>query len=181
MRFVATTIVLLGCLTWLGCGDSPAPTAQAPPVQNTGEAGPPPPEPEAAGNAAKAPAATAPASAPAAAPANEPAAEEDAPGEGETKSPIGASGKGQDYGGPGFVTTPIETLFRIEDRVIFQAQIPNNMKIYKAQHNNKGPKTQEEFMEAIIKEGGITLPELPDGEAYWYNPKTEELLVRHKK
>ena len=34
---------------------------------------------------------------------------------------------------------------------------------------------------AFIKEGGVTLPELPDGEFYWYNPKTEELLVRHAK
>ena len=88
---------------------------------------------------------------------------------------------GRDYGGPGFVTTPIETLFRIEDRIVFEAQIPNNMKIYKAEHNNKGPKTQEEFMQVIIKDGGITLPELYQGDVYWYNPKTEELLVRHPK
>ncbi len=54
---------------------------------------------------------------------------------------------------PGFITTPIETLFRIEDRIVFEAQIPNNMKIFKAEHNNKAAlkECREEFMQVIIQ------------------------------
>ncbi|REK09400.1 MAG: hypothetical protein DWQ37_18340 [Planctomycetota bacterium] len=87
--------------------------------------------------------------------------------------------KGQDYGGPGIVTTPVETYFRTLDRLAFEVQIPNAMKIYKAGHDNKGPATHEEFMNVIIKENGVQLPELPQGEEYFYDPATEKLMIRH--
>ena len=166
MRIAVTATIILPLLGMWGCdGSAPSPPPQ---VDATSIAAPPPPEPE-----------TAPQPAPEAgsAPAAVPAAE----GGTSEKAAVGVGAKGRDYGGPGFVTTPIETLFRIEDRVVFEAQIPNNMKIYKAEHNNKGPKDQDEFMQVIIKDGGVTLPELPAGDVYWYDPKTEELLVRHPK
>jgi len=104
-----------------------------------------------------------------------------APGDELKKAEVGVGTKGKDYGGPGFVTTPIETLFRVEDRIAFEVQIPNTMKIYKADHDNKGPKTHEEFMNVIIKENAVKLPELPAGSSYWYDAKSEALLVRTPK
>jgi hypothetical protein len=97
----------------------------------------------------------------------------------DEKAAVGVGAKGRDYGGPGFVTTPIETLFRVEDRIAFEVQIPKAMSLYKAGHNNKGPKDQEEFMKVIIKENAVQLPELPPGDVYWYDTQTEELMVRH--
>ncbi len=41
----------------------------------------------------------------------------------------------------------------------------------------RNPKSHAEFMEKIIKEGQIKLPELWEGETYRYDPKTAELWV----
>lgn len=90
----------------------------------------------------------------------------------------GVGVKGRDYGGAGIITTPIQQYFRIGERINF-IQMDNSMKIYKAGHDNKGPKTQEEFMEVIIKENGVQLPDLPAGDEYFYDPKTAQLLVKH--
>ncbi len=54
------------------------------------------------------------------------------------------------------------------------------MKFFKAQYN-RDPNSQDEFMEKIIKDNGITLPELPTGERYVYNPQSGELMVEHPK
>jgi hypothetical protein len=150
----------------------------------TGESGaPPPPQPAtAAGDADDAPPADAAATTDAQAPAAEgtPAAAATEPGNSE-RATVGAGAKGRDYGGPGFVTTPIEALFRADDLIVFETHIPKNLSLYKAEHDNKGPKTHEEFMQVIIKDGGVRLPELPAGDEYWYDPKTEQLMVRHPK
>lgn len=100
-----------------------------------------------------------------------------APG-GTTEVASATSGaKGRDYGGPGFVTTPIQAYFRADARINLLS-MANALKIYKAGHNDKGPKTHEEFMEVIVKENGIDLPVLPVGEEYVYDPEKEQLLVR---
>ena len=39
------------------------------------------------------------------------------------------------------------------------------------------PKSHEEFMQRIIKDNDIVLPELPGGRRYVYDPKTGELMV----
>ena len=55
------------------------------------------------------------------------------------------------------------------------------MQLYKALHDNHGPKTHDEFMKDIIKEGGIQLPALRPGDHYIYDPVREELMVeKHK-
>ncbi len=122
---------------------------------------------------------------PAAQPPAQPTAPAEAPppaDEGTSeKADVGVGAKGRDYGGPGFVTTPIETLFKAQDMITFQVQIPNAMKLYKAAHDNKGPSSQDEFMQVIVKEHGVELPPLPPGDVYWYDVKQEELLVRHPK
>jgi hypothetical protein len=121
----------------------------------------------------------APAAAQPAPPAAAPAA--DAEGGELKKAEAGVGVKGKDYGGPGFITTPVMAKFSAEQRIAFEIQIPNAMKIYKAAHENKGPKSHEEFMEVIIKENGVPLPELAPGESYLYIPETEELMVKSPK
>jgi len=168
----------------LGC-ESSEPGESA--AQSGGVSAPPPPPPAKSADEADDDAPPADATAPAdeAAPAEPPATEPAAapttePGDSE-RATVGAGAKGRDYGGPGFVTTPIEALFRADDLIVFESHIPKNLSLYKAEHDNKGPKTHEEFMQVIIKDGGVRLPELPQGEEYWYDPKTEQLMVRHPK
>lgn len=183
-KLTLTMIVLAALTTTLGC-ESPAP-----PANQASEMTQPPPEPEAAAEApapaaaepkAPSPDGGQPAAEPAADGAADPAAEAPAEGEELKKAEPGVGVKGKDYGGPGFVTTPIETMFKVEDRIAFEIQIPKAMDLYKADHNNKGPKTHEEFMNVIIKEHAVQLPELPPGNVYWYDAKTEQLMVRTEK
>jgi len=91
----------------------------------------------------------------------------------------GVGAQGKDYG-PGLVTTPVSAYFAAKQMIVFNAQIPAAMKIFNAL-NNRNPKSQDEFMEKIIKDGGITLPELPAGEQYVYDPQAGELMVEHPK
>ncbi len=195
MRIALNLIVVAALVAAWGCEASVPST----PGATDGSSAPPPPVPAppaaegATEDAAKAAAASPDAAAPAvgvnaAAPAagvkpetapGAPAAGAPAGAANDAKTQAGAGAKGGDYGGPGFVTTPIETLFRVEDRIAFEVQIPKAMSLYKAGHNNKGPKNQEEFMNVIIKENGVQLPELPAGDGYWYDVQKEELMVRH--
>lgn len=55
------------------------------------------------------------------------------------------------------------------DRLI-EAQIRKGMDLYKAS-NGHYPKTHEEYMQKIIADGLIELPELESGYEYWYNPE----------
>ena len=90
----------------------------------------------------------------------------------------GAGAKGRGYGG-GIVTEPVHQYFTIQQRLVFEDQIPHAMNLYKAQHNDKGPPTHARFMKEIIADNSIPLPELPPGEKYVYDPKTEVLMVEH--
>jgi hypothetical protein len=90
------------------------------------------------------------------------------------KAEPGVGKKGRGYGA-GMITTPVAAYFSIRERLAF-AQVDENMKLYKAT-NDHAPRSHEEFMEKIIKENGIKLPQLPAGERYLYDPKTEELMV----
>ena len=96
------------------------------------------------------------------------------------KAEVGVGKKGH-YGGQGIIKTPVSVYFRAQERITFNARIPATMKLYKANHNNKGPATHKEFMEKIIKEGMIDLPDLPQGERYLYDPKKEELFIEQQK
>jgi len=95
------------------------------------------------------------------------------------KAQPGVGKQGRDYGGGAImapVTVPVRTLFQARDRITFDIQIAEAMKLYKAT-NGAAPKTHEEFMEKIIKENQIKLPELPAGKRYVYDPKQEDLMV----
>jgi hypothetical protein len=149
---------------------APASTA-ATPAANPGAVPPPPPPPPAAGgqNAAPPPPPADAQAKPAGAPPENVVREE---------AKVGAGKRGRGYE-PGLVTTPVAAYFSARERIVFEIQIPQAMKLYKAQ-NEHGPKTQEEFMK-IIKEQGVRLPDLPDGHRYVYDPATEQLMVERPK
>ncbi|MHB1035209.1 MAG: DUF3558 domain-containing protein [Pirellulales bacterium] len=100
--------------------------------------------------------------------------EQQAPAPERVKAQVGVGVKGTGYGGD-MITEPIRARFRAEERIDF-LQIEHQMNIFKAA-NDRLPKSQEEFMEQIVKPLGIKLPELPAGERYIYDPKTGELMV----
>jgi hypothetical protein len=102
------------------------------------------------------------------APAMQPAAQ---------KADVGVGKRGRGYG-PGLVTTPVATYWAAKEMIAFRVQIPDAMRLYKAT-NGSAPKTHEEFMQKIIKENNIPLPELPPGQRYVYFPDREELMVEH--
>jgi hypothetical protein len=62
------------------------------------------------------------------------------------------------------------------DRIL-DAQIQKTLQLYVANNDGKYPKTNDEYMEHIIKEGMIQLPELPPGKEYFYDPTDHELKV----
>jgi hypothetical protein len=74
------------------------------------------------------------------------------------------------------IAQPAKSLFRAEQRVVFDIQIPHALNLYKALEGN-GPKTHEEFMQKIVAANNIVLPELPMGHKYVYDPATEQLMV----
>lgn len=100
-----------------------------------------------------------------------------------TKAQAGVGAQGKDYGNAdgGYISEPISTYFSAKELITFNIQLPNAMKMYKALHDGKNPKNQEEFQKEIIQENGIKLPELPEGSTYVYDPQTGELMVKHPK
>lgn len=93
-----------------------------------------------------------------------------------TAAEVGVGKKGH-YGGQGPLVTPLEVYFRAAEMTVFKIQIPEAMKLYKAVNDNRGPATNDEFMQKIIKDNQIRLPQLPFGHRYVYDPKTEQLMV----
>jgi hypothetical protein len=182
--------LLLSTLLAVGCGGADDPFHQPKRQVNpnafgvsSGEATPPPPPPSAPPAASAVPSSGAsslpPPPPPPATPSSAvgtatapPAAE--APSANAVKAEAGVGRKGRGYGA-GMITTPIAAYFSIQERLAFD-QVTHAMDLYKAT-NEHAPKSHEEFMEKIIKENGIKLPQLPAGERYLYDPKTEQLMV----
>ena len=157
---MARTAGLVFLVTMAGCGPNAdsRPTTPVPPAD--GAVAPPPPPPPAA------PVATSPA--PTTAPPSQATVV-------TADDPV----KGKRYGG-GIITEPLHQRFHIAHRIIFEIQIPDAMRLYKASDpNNRGPKSHEEFMERIIKENGIELPKLPAGNEYFFDAESEQLMMRH--
>ncbi len=97
------------------------------------------------------------------------------------KAQAGVGKQGRDYGGGAImapVTVPVQTYFQARDRITFDIQVADAMRLYKAM-NGSAPKSHEEFMEKIIKENRIKLPDLPPGDRYVYIPEQEQLCVEH--
>lgn len=75
------------------------------------------------------------------------------------------------------VTVPLATYFHAQEMSVFNMQIPSAMNLYKAE-TGEFPKTEDEFMTNIVKKNQIILPELPEGDVYFYDPATATLMVR---
>jgi hypothetical protein len=92
------------------------------------------------------------------------------------KAAVGMGEAGRGYG-EGIVATPVKALWFTKERLVL-VQIEHDLQLFKAQDpQGHGPKSHEEFMEKIIKAGGIRLPALPAGQRYVYDPAKEELQV----
>ncbi len=100
--------------------------------------------------------------------------------EGErTKAQVGVGAKGRSLENPDHVqmiVTPALALFRTQERLVFEAAIPQAMNLFEATNGRK-PNSHEEFWEQIIGANNIRLPELPAGQRYVYDPNTAELMV----
>ena len=95
------------------------------------------------------------------------------------KAEVGVGVKGRRLDDPNLnkmIVTPARTLFRTQERVVFEITVPHAIQLYEA---TKGMriKTSEEFMEHIIRANQIQLPELPAGQRYIYEPLSGELMV----
>ncbi len=94
----------------------------------------------------------------------------------QVKAEAGVGDKGHGYG-QGLVATPVAAYFSTKERMAFDIQIPEAMKLFKATEDRL-PKSQEEFMSKIIEANHINLPTLPAGHRYLYDPKQGELMVQ---
>lgn len=143
--------------------------AQAAPQEQTNSAPPPPPPPPESSLVQDTPTKTP--SKP-----SERVAPTPRPGMTLEKAGVGSAAQGRGYG-QGIITTPVATYFAARERIMFEITIPDCIRTYKFEHDFKGPKTHEEFMEKVIKKYGIQLPPLPPGHQYVYDPKNEQLQV----
>jgi hypothetical protein len=186
VRYVVALVAAFGLAMLSGCEGPPAkpasnqPQANEPsssgssvvpmPSKGTTAWGPalpdtsPPPASPAAKPATPPPAAPAPA-----------AASSPAPGTTEKKAGVGSGKKGRGYG-KGVVATPAASIWAVRERLVFEVQIPQAMSLFKATEG-RGPKDHNEFMAQIIKANNIHLPQLPEGDVYRYDPKTEQLMI----
>ncbi len=88
---------------------------------------------------------------------------------------VGAKGRSLDNE-KGVLVTPAKTLFAARERVVFEIQIPQALQLFKAS-NGQPPASHDEFMQRVIAENAIQLPQLPAGQRYQYDPMTEQLMV----
>ena len=96
--------------------------------------------------------------------------------EGLVEAGPGSGLKGRGYGEDP-LTYALKARWTTEQKLIFDVQIPKALSLYQAT-NDHLPATHDEFMEKIIEENGLTLPELPAGDEYVYVPSTGKLMIR---
>ena len=165
LRLFFLAVALIGCVWLFGCD---FPEIKRPPATGVGGLDPDIGSSVSGGGAGNtdSPAAQPPA-------ANLPAA----PTDYRTVASVGDSGfqKGQ-YGKTSILEYNITSFFRTNERINL-LMIENNMKLYKAGHDNQVPKTYEEYKREILQ--GINLPELKDDCRYEYDPETGDLYIVH--
>jgi hypothetical protein len=158
----------------VGCEESPTNKAPATPATQpaaaTVQKPPPPPPPVPPPEVVK------PAAPQTAAAGGAKVPETPPPGMTAEKADVGSGAKGRGYG-EGVIATPVATYFAARERIMFSITIPDYIRAYEFEHDFKAPKSNEEFMEKIIKKNGIQLPTLPPGHRYWYDAAKKELQV----
>ncbi|MBN2579815.1 MAG: hypothetical protein JXB10_12580 [Pirellulales bacterium] len=96
------------------------------------------------------------------------------PGMIREKADVGSGAKG--HYGPGVVTTPAATYWRIRENIAYRINIPHAIQLFEASEG-RPLKSEKEFWDRIIKENRIHLPELPPGHRYFFDLKAKELMV----
>jgi len=91
--------------------------------------------------------------------------------------PLGADEK--DLGG-GYIGAVFSAYFSVKDKILVQ-QLDQSLALYKLDHNDKPPQTEQEFMDEVVKKNGLKLPELEPGKKYHYDPATGKLYVASPK
>lgn len=76
----------------------------------------------------------------------------------------------------GYLNAVFSARFTAENQMTINS-IKHNLQLFEAT-NSRYPNSQDEFFQAIIVDGGVTLPELREGEEYWYDVDNHELMVR---
>ncbi len=97
-----------------------------------------------------------------------------APGANREQVHVGMGEKGRGYGSS-YIAVVCASYWQVKERMAINL-IQHAMDLYKAE-NGSFPKTQEEFMQKIIKDNDIKLPVLPEGHKYEYDPKEGQLMV----
>jgi len=99
------------------------------------------------------------------------------PGE-SVKAEVGVGIKGRSLDNEtGVIVQSAKTLFAIREKAVFDISIPHAMNLFQGAEG-RFPNSDEEFMQKIIKENNIKLPQLPPGQTYYYDPETHDLMVR---
>lgn len=89
---------------------------------------------------------------------------------------VDATGKGEGYGGDP-ITAPVRALARTRERVKF-LELEANLKIHRA--INGDIKTLDELM-IYVRDNNLRLPELPEGDEYYWDAESQELWVQQGK
>jgi hypothetical protein len=83
-----------------------------------------------------------------------------------TVAEVGVGAKGR-YDSNDYVSTVVSSYFGIQERLAFDLA-KRGLSSFKAEHGDY-PKTHEEYWKEVIEANSIALPELPDGEEYYYD------------
>jgi hypothetical protein len=85
--------------------------------------------------------------------------------------------KGKDYG-EGPIATPLSLRWRLADKIVL-LEVQNALNLFWG-FEGRYPATHEEFMQKVVKDNNLKLPELPPGQRYVYDPETHELMVERE-
>lgn len=92
---------------------------------------------------------------------------------------VGATGKGQ-YTETEKAIVPgaaaMSSFYAMKERLAYNVQVKQALDLFEASEGRK-PNSHEEFEEKILKANNLTLPELPEGSRYEYDPATGDLIV----
>ena len=95
----------------------------------------------------------------------------------QVKADTGVGVKGQSLQEhSGVLVEPAKAYFRVEQKMVFNVQVPQALQLFEASEGRK-PNSEQEFMTKIVQANNIKLPTLPQGHKYIYNVEKGELMV----
>ncbi len=99
------------------------------------------------------------------------------------KAVAGVGKQGQslrnDTGVAKMISGPASALFNVKQKAVLEIQIPQALQLFQATEGRL-PKSHDEFMQRIVQENKLVLPELPEGAVYHFNIEIGELWVYPK-